>query len=52
MKNIDMLVLDLISVEAKRNGNNSPIYIDIDATAIIKSKDALLFKFNVHDDDK
>ena len=50
MKNIDMLVLDLISVEAKRNGNNSPIYID--AMVRIKSKDALLIKFNVHDDDK
>ena len=34
-----MLVLDLISAEAKRNGNNSPTYID--AMARIKSEDVL-----------
>ena len=52
MKNINILVLDLISAEAKRkrNGNNSPIYIN--AMARIKSEDALLFKFNVRDDEK
>ena len=51
MKNIDsMLVLDLISAEAKRNGNNSPTYID--AMARIKSEDVLQFKFNVRDDEK
>ena len=53
MKNIDsMLVLDLISAEAKRNGNNSPTYININAMARIKSEDALLFKFNVRDNEK
>ena len=51
MENIDgMLVLGLISAEAKRNGNNSPTYID--AMARIKSEDVLWFKFNVRDDEK